>query len=471
MRSSTVFVSITLGCGAALAIVACSSMPRTARYLDASRSVEDRVDDLLSRMTLDEKCAQLRCSISEPEGTDLIKSEGIGGLGLFSRSLDAGAAAEKANRVQKLVQEKTRLGIPVIVHDEALHGLLGTGSTSFPQAIALASTFDPELMGEVAKAIGAEVRSRGIHQALSPVVNLARDVRWGRTEETYGEDPYLSARMSVAFCRGLEGQGVITTPKHLAVNVGEGGRDSQAIDISERLLREGEFVPFEACFEEAHSRSVMAAYSSLNGRPCSASRWLLTDVLRGEWGFQGFVVSDYGSVSGILEMHHVVADKKHAAAAALEAGLDMELPDVDVYGQPLVDAVREGLVPEATLDATVRRILGVKFRAGLFENRVADPKHAADLADCPKHRELALGAAQKAIVLLRNEGNALPLQKNLASLAVVGPLADVARLGGYTGTANHPVSVLAGIRSHVPAGTDVVYAKGCDLKGELPPIP
>jgi beta-glucosidase len=460
--------------GGTIVVVACSSTPRGGErlpYQDPQLAVDERVDDLLARMTLEEKCAQLRCSISEPEGTDLVKPEGIGGLGLFSRSLDAAAAAEKANRVQKLVQEKTRLGIPVIVHDEALHGLMGTGATSFPQAIALAATFDPDLVLEISHAIGKEVRSRGIHQALSPVVNLARDVRWGRTEETYGEDPWLSARIGVAFCRGLEGERVITTPKHFAVNVGEGGRDSNAIDVSERLLREGEFVPFEACFKEAGSRSVMAAYSSLNGRPCSANRWLLGDVLRREWGFPGFVVSDYGSVSGILEAHHVVATKEDCAAEALEAGLDMELPDVDVYGQPLVDAVKHGRVAEKTLDAAVRRVLATKFRAGLFEDRVVDPKRAAALADCPEHRALALRAAREALVLLRNEGDVLPLRRDQGSIAVVGPLADVARLGGYSGDGTKRVTILEGIRAHVSPSTEVVHAKGCDLKGELPSIP
>ncbi len=443
----------------------------TAAYLDPRRGIDERLVDLISRMTVEEKVAQLQCSIGEPEGTDLIKPHGIGGLGLFSRSLGPAEAAEKANRVQTLVVEKTRLQIPVIVHDEALHGLVGTGATSFPQAIALAATFDVDLMANVATAIGKEVRSRGIHQALSPVVNLARDVRWGRVEETYGEDPYLAARMGVAFCRGLEGQGVITTPKHFAVNVGDGGRDSHAVDVSERWLREGEFIPFRACFLEAGARSVMAAYGSLNGRPCSANRWLLTDVLRKEWGFTGFVVSDYGSVSGVLELHRVAANKKEAAAQALDAGMDMELPDINVYGQPLLDAVKEGLVPQATLDAAVRRLLAVKFRAGLFESRSVDPRRAAEVSDCEEHRALALEAARRSVVLLRNEGGVLPLKQDLESLAVIGPLAGEVRLGGYSGTGTKTVSILEGIRSRVSPKTRVVHAKGCMLAGVLPAVP
>jgi beta-glucosidase len=470
----TVFTSRTIIPAAVLASAAlgCLALRQGGPvHLDSSRPVSERATGLLSRMSIEEKAAQLRCSIADPEQTDVIGAHGIGGLGLFSRSLDPAAAAEKANRVQKLVVERTRLGIPVIVHDEALHGLVGKGATSFPQAIALAATFDPDLMHRVATAIGEEVRSRGIHQVLSPVVNLALDVRWGRVEETYGEDPYLAARMGAAFCKALETEGVITTPKHLAMNVGAGGRDSHAIDVSERWLRETEFVPFEACFREAGSRSVMAAYNSLNGVPCSANRWLLTDVLRGEWGFRGFVVSDYYSVAGIVRLHRAAADAKEGAAQAIEAGLEMELPDADLFGQPLVDAVREGRVAEATLDRAVRRVLEVKLAAGLFENRSVDPSRASEVNECEAHRRLALDAARKAVVLLQNEGDLLPLSKETGSIAVVGPLADVVRLGGYSGTPAHTVSILEGIRSRAAAATRIVHAAGCSIEEGWPVIP
>jgi beta-glucosidase len=422
-------------------------------------------------MTLEEKVAQLRCSLSDPEEKDVIPAEGIGNLGVFLRPLLPAEAAGKSNRVQALAREKTRFGIPILVHDEALHGLVGKGAASFPQAIALAATFDADLMREVAAAIGKETCSRGIRQALSPVVNLARDVRWGRVEESYGEDPFLASRMGVAFCRGVEGEGVITTPKHFAVNVGEGGRDSQAIDVSERILRETELVPFEACFREAGARSGMAAYNSLNGFPCSSNRWLLTDLLRREWGFRGFVVSDYDSVSGIVSHHRAAATAKEAAARALEAGLDVELPNVDYFGAPLLEAVREGLISRATLDRAVSRLLEAKFRLGLFEDSTVDPKRAAALADCAEHRALALRAAREAIVLLRNEGGVLPFRRDLGALAVIGPLADEVRLGGYSGSGMRKVSVLDGIRAKVGPGTRVLHAQGCEMGVELPLIP
>jgi beta-glucosidase len=422
-------------------------------------------------MTLEEKVAQLRCSLEDPESGTGIPREGNGNLGVFLRSLRAAEAAEKANRVQEAARAGTRLGIPILVHDEALHGILGAGATSFPQAIALAATFDVDLTSEVATAIGKETRSRGVHQVLSPVVNLALDARWGRVEETYGEDPYLSARMGVAFCRAIEAEGVVTTPKHFAVNVGDGGRDSMAIDLSERRLRETEFVPFEACFREAGARSVMSAYNSLNGYPCTSNRRLLTEILREEWGFRGFVVSDYGSASGIVSLHRAAASEKEGAALALDAGLDVELPEPRLYGEPLLEALREGLVPLDALDAAVARLLRVKFELGLFERRAVDPAQAAALADCAEHRALALRAAREALVLLRNEGGTLPLRRDLGSIAVLGPIADEVRLGGYSATGMRTISILEGIRAKVPEGTEVLHARGAEIVERVPPIP
>jgi beta-glucosidase len=441
------------------------------KYLNPKLPVDQRVDDLIKRMTLEEKVAQLQCEIRETQGKDIFGKEGIGGLGIILRSLAAKEAAEKANLLQKTALEKTRLGIPIIIHDEALHGLIGRDATSFPQAIALASMWNTDLMGRVARVIGKETRSRGIQQALSPVVNIARDARWGRVEETYGEDPYLTSRMGVAFCKGLESEGVITTPKHYAANVGDGGRDSNPIHFSERLLREIYFPAFKACFQEANAGSVMAAYNSLDGLPCSANKWLLTDVLRKEWGFKGFVVSDYGSVGGIRTLHHTAATKEETAKQAIEAGLDMELPVIDIYGAPLLQAVKEGLVSESTIDRSVKRILASKFRLGLFENPYVDPEGAASINNSPEHRALALEAAREAIVLLKNENNLLPLNKDIKSIAVVGPNADVVRLGGYSGWGMKVVTLLEGIKNKVPSAT-VRLEKGCELGGApLTPIP
>jgi beta-glucosidase len=442
-----------------------------AKYLDPRFPIEQRVNDLLKRMTLEEKVAQLQCEIREIEGNDIFTGKGIGGVGIVLRPLVARESAEKANSLQEFAIENTRLRIPIIIHDEALHGLIGKDATSFPQAIGLASTWNTDLMERVARVIGKETRSRGIQQVLSPVLNIARDARWGRVEETYGEDPCLTARMGVAFCQGLESEGVITTPKHYASNVGDGGRDSNPIHFSERLLREIYFPAFKACFQEANAGSVMVAFNSIDGVPCSANKWLLTDVLRKEWGFKGFVVSDYGSVGGILTLHHTAATREEAAKQAVEAGLDMELPSIDLYGTPLLQAVKEGLVSESTIDRSVKRILAAKFRLGLFENPYVDPQHAGSINNSPEHRALAFEAAREAIVLLKNENNVLPLNKNIKSLAVIGPNADTIQLGGYSGWGVKVVTILEGIKNRVSPKTVVRYQKGCALGESFPPIP
>ncbi|MDZ7292228.1 MAG: glycoside hydrolase family 3 C-terminal domain-containing protein [candidate division KSB1 bacterium] len=441
-------------------------------YKNPNLPVEKRVADLLARMTLEEKIAQLQCLLSEVDLEKQVGPKGIGNLGCVLRPYAAQKAAEEMNRIQKFFIEKTRLSIPVIMHDEALHGLVGNNATSFPQAIGLAATWNTDLMKEVAAAIAAETKSRGIRQVLSPVVNIARDARWGRVEETYGEDPYLTARMGVAFCKSFEEAGVVTTPKHYAANVGDGGRDSNPVHFSERLMREIYFPAFKACIQEAGARSVMAAYNSYDGIPCSSNEWLLTDVLRKEWGFKGFVVSDYGSIAGMMDLHHTTGTLKETAQQAINAGLDVELPNVYCYGEPLLHAVKEGLVKESTLDESVRRVLAVKFQLGLFENPFVDPEAAGKINDSPAHRQLARRAAQESIVLLKNDGNLLPLKKNLKSIAVIGPDASKVRLGGYSGYGMKTVSILEGIKNAVSAQTEVYYEKGFDIRhGALPPIP
>lgn len=449
----------------------CQSRKQLLPFRNTALPVQDRVNDLLGRMTPEEKIRQLECSIGELKGRDTIITNGIGNLAVPLRPLDAGDAAKEGNRIQKLAVEKTRLGIPIIIHDEGLHGLVGKGATSFPQAIGLAATWDTDLMEQVATAIGKEARTRGIRQLLSPVINIARDVRWGRVEETYGEDPYLTSRMGVAFCRSIESQGVLTTPKHYAANVGDGGRDSHPVHFSERLLREIYFPAFKACFQEGHATSVMAAYNALDGLPCSADRWLLTDVLRGEWGFKGFVVSDYGSAAGIYNMHHTAATEEDAAQQAVNAGLDVELPDTYIYGRPLFQAVADGLVKESTIDTAVSRILEAKFKLKLFDSPYADPDVAGRVNDSKEHRALALRAAREATVLLKNENNILPFKKDIKSVAVIGPNADAARLGGYSGFGMKVVSVLEGIKNKLPSSVTIRYAKGCDVgQTALPPI-
>jgi len=441
-----------------------------AIYLNPKASVEARVKDLLGRMTLEEKIAQLQCIDKDVEDNSLLTRNGIGNLATLLRNHLASEGAEKSNRIQKLIADKTRLKIPAIIHDEGLHGLVAKGATSFPQAIGLASTFDTALMEEVATAIAQEARSRGIRQLLSPVINIARDVRWGRVEETYGEDPFLASRMGVAFCKSVEREGVISTPKHYVANVGDGGRDSYPIEFSQRLLREVYFPPFKACFQEGHATSVMAAYNALDGLPCSGNHWLLTDVLRGEWGFQGFVVSDYGSVGGIIDAHHTATTKEDGAKLALEAGLDVELPGIYLYGEPLLKAVKEGSVSKSIVDIAVSRVLAAKFRLGVFDNPNVDPQSARRINGSEEHRMLALKAARKAIVLLKNDHDVLPMTSDLKTLAVIGPEANVISLGGYSGFDMKVVIPLEGIKKRVSKATTVIYEKGCELSGALPPI-
>ncbi len=440
-------------------------------YKNSKLPIATRVEDLLIRMTLDEKIAQLGCLFGDNAQPKTIGSQGLGGLACTLRPLKAKAAAQRLNEIQQFFMQKTRLGIPVIMHDEALHGLLGNQATSFPQAIALAATWDTLLMSQVASAIALETWSRGIRQVLSPVVNIARDARWGRVEESYGEDPYLSARLGVAFCRAFEGRGIITTPKHFVVNDADGGRDSNPVHLNERLQREIYFPPFEACIKEAGSLSLMAAYNSLDGTPCSASHRLLTEILRGEWGFQGFVVSDYGSIAGIYGLHKTAATPEETAVQALQAGLEMELPSVDFYGEPLRKAVQSGLINEKVIDEAVRRILVIKFKIGLFENPYTDPQLAEKVNDSAEHRQLARQAAQKGIVLLKNENHALPLRKDLRSVAVIGYDAANVRLGGYSGWGMSTVSILDGIRSKIGADR-VSYAQGFEIRENIfPAVP
>ena len=473
MKSITTLRTLSLCCALVLVVTIAFGRQQAsaARYLDPKADIEERVNDLLSRMTLEEKIAQLQCTLKKIEWGKNLTVNGLGGIGPLLRSSMPKEAAEKANEIQKLAVESTRLRIPILIHDEALHGLIGNGATSFPQAIGLAASWDTELVGNVASAIAKETRSRGIRQVLSPVINIARDVRWGRVKETYGEDPYLQSRLAVAFCKNIEDAGVITTPKHFVANYGDGGRDSYPIHLSERELREVYFPPFKAAFQEANAWSVMASYNAIDDIPCSANKWLLTDVLRKEWGFKGIVVSDYGSVSGIMDKHHVAATPKEGAAKAVEAGLDMELPDIYFYGDPLLQAAKEGSVSMKAIDEAARNVLRTKFRLGLFENPYTDPQAAPAANDSPEHRALAREAARRAIVLLRNEENVLPLKKEIKSIALIGPEVEAARLGGYSGFGMKTVTLLEGIKNKLPS-TKITYEKGCDVGfSALPPIP
>ena len=351
----------------------------------------------------------------------------------YNPKLTAKEMAKKINEIQRYFVEETRLGIPIIAFDEALHGLIRGGATAFPQSIALAATFDTTLVREVSHAIAMETKTRGIRQILSPVVNLATDVRWGRTEETYGEDPYLSACMGVNFVKSFEEMGVITTPKHFAVNSGDGGRDSNPIHFTERFLEETHLIPFKACFQEGKSQSVMTAYNMLDGTPCTANHWLLIDKLRNEWGFDGFTIADADAVGIIHKLHHTVNNFSEAGADAINGGLDVIFQTTYDEHRPFLQACLDGLVTEEALDRAVGQVLKAKFRLGLFEHPYINENDAERWNACAEHRELALEVARKSIVLLKNENQVLPLSKQVKRIALIGEDAAEARLGGYSG--------------------------------------
>lgn len=360
--------------------------------------------------------------------------------------------------------EETRLGIPVMIDAEAIHGCRATGATSYPQSIALSCTWNMDLMAQIADAIGKETHSRGINQVLSPTLDLARDPRHGRMEECYGEDPFLASRMGVEFIKGMQKNGVVCSPKHFLANfVTDGGRDSGNAGMSERELREIHMLPFRAAVEEAGVKSLMAAYNSVDGIPCSANRWLLTDVLRNEWGFDGFVVSDWSAVSHAYGHLRIAPTQLEAAALCAKAGMDVELPRIKSYAK-LGEMVKQGKITEEEIDTNVRHILRVKFHMGLFEHPYVDEKLAEKLCDAPPFRNLAREAARQSIVLLKNEKNRLPLN-SVRKLAVVGPNATVAQLGGYSAKGVKGVSPLEGIKNIFGKQVEVSYAKGCDLTG------
>jgi len=465
-------------------------------YLDPDLPIAQRVQDLLSQMTLEEKVAQMIAVWARKadimDGLDfspeLARKNYGDGIGQISRPSDkrggpgVGAAAggnaarwrtpqntiDFINAVQKWALEETRLGIPVLFHEESLHGYMATEATMFPQAIALAGTFDTELMREVSSLIAREVRARGVPFVLSPVVDIVRDPRWGRIEETFGEDPYLVGEMSVAAVEGLQGEGkfekladnkVFATLKHMTGHgQPEAGNNVAPAPISERELRENFFPPFQKVVQRTAIASVMPSYNEIDGVPSHKNKWLLDSVLRGEWEFDGIIVSDYKGIEQLNTLHHVAGDDADAARQALEAGVDYELPDDDTYPL-LVDQVRDGTVSIELIDKAVARVLKFKFRAGLFEKPFGDAELATRITGNEEARALALTAARKSICLLTNDGT-LPMNaESMQKIAVIGPNANIARLGGYSSVPKQSVTLLDGIREIV--GDDrVVHAQG-----------
>src|SRR5512143_315180 len=431
-------------------------------YRDATLPIETRLRDLLGRMTLEEKFWQLFMVPGDLDDPSNDYSKGVFGLQIGSAPAAGNVArahAERINAIQRFFVERTRLGIPIIPFDEAVHGLVRDGATVFPQAIGLAATWDTALVARTARAIARETKSRGIRQVLSPVINIASDVRWGRVEETYGEDPVLTSFMGVAFVRAFESAGIVATPKHFIANIGEGGRDSYPIDIDQRLLAEMYFPPFKAAIDDGHARSVMSAYNSVDGAPATQNRALLTNTLKRDWGFGGFVISDAAATSGATVLHHTEATTATATKDALDAGLDVIFQSSWAQHRPYLDAFLRKTIADTLIDAAVARVLRVKFALGLFENPYVDPDSAAYWNGNAEHRALAREAARASLVLLKNDRRTLPLARSIASVALIGVDASESRLGGYSGPGSNRVSILDGIRERMGRAA-VRYAAG-----------
>lgn len=462
-------------------------------YRNSDLSPERRTKDLIARMTLKEKAAQMICVWNQkaetlvdergnfdPEKAGTYFKQRLG-LGQVGRPSDAGGGknaremAELTNAIQKFFIETGRLGIPVIFHEECLHGHAAMDATSFPQPIGLGATFDPELVQKIFEATAEEARIRGTHQALTPVVDVAREPRWGRVEETYGEDPYLVALMGIAAVQGFQGDAsfkdkkhVIATLKHFAAHgQPESGTNCAPVNVSERVLRETFLSTFKQAIEKGGAISVMASYNEIDGVPSHANKWLLRDVLRKEWGFKGFVVSDYYAVRELHDRpelfgNHLAEDGKQAAALAVKAGVNIELPDPDCYLH-IVELARKKIISESQIDELIAPMLFWKFKLGLFDDPYVDPEAAEKIVGRNEHRALALQAARETITLLKNENSVVPLQpEKIKTLAVIGPNADRVLLGGYSGRPKQFVTLLDGIRARA-GDMKVLYHEGCKI--------
>lgn len=465
-----------------------------APYQDPDLSPKERTRDLLSRMTLEEKAAQMvgiwngKTDLLVDENGEFNINKALEafkeghGLGQVGRPNDAGGGKDArqqvqlTNAIQKFFIENSRLGIPVFFHEECLHGLMAQNATSFPQPVALAGTFNPGLIEKLYGLTAEEARVRGAHQALTPVVDVVRELRWGRVEETFGEDPFLVSEMGKAAVKGFQGDASFNDHKHLVATLKhfaahgepEGGMNCGPVNVSTRVLQEVYLYPFKEAIQKAGAISVMASYNEIDGIPSHANTWLLRDVLRGEWGFDGYVVSDYYA---IWEMHYrpdthghfVAADKKEAAGLAVKAGVNIELPEADCY-RHLVELVREGTLNESQLDELVTPSLYWKFKMGIFDDPFADADEAERISGCEGNRELALQGARESIILLKNDNNLLPLDGKVhKTIAVIGPNADRSLNGGYSGTPKFETTVLQGIKERVGDISEILYSKGCEI--------
>jgi beta-glucosidase len=466
--------------------------PAPAPYKDPSLSVDARVKDLVQRMTLEEKVAQLQGYLARDAHAFNDQGEFVGGADAAALMNGAGSVwvlppggmggdrfagnprdrIVKMNAVQKFMREKTRLGIPVFSFAEALHGYMAAGATSFPIPVALGSTWDPPLLEEVFTATAQEVSSHGVRQVLAPVLDLARDPRWGRFEECYGEDPYLVSRMGMAAVFGLQGRADTIDKEHVAVTLkhfaghgqSEGGRNIAPLNFGDREFRTNHLYPFEMAVKVAHAHSLMASYNEWDGVPNHVNHKLLTEILRNDWGFDGYVMSDGGGIDVLYQNHNAAAGPAEAGVLSIEAGLDYDLGGKGRCFSTLAAEEKAGKVSMASIDRAASGVLRVKFLLGLFEDPYTDPDGFQKVTNSDEHKALARRAADEAIILLKNDAHVLPFDASkIKTLAVIGPNAADIHLGGYSAIPMQGVSVLDGVREFAGTSMKVLYAEGCKL--------
>jgi len=489
IKKNIYLLRIIIFTGSLFFLTSCNTDNNMPDYKNPGKPVEARVADLLSRMTLEEKVAQTlsvwrkKSEFISPEGEFIDEKASAllqNGIGHIARpgevnlkdkpSLDPEEQVKFANAVQKYLLENTRLGIPAIFHEEALHGHQAPGSTSFPQAIALAGTWDPELITSIFTAIAKEIRVRGSHQVLTPVLDVAREPRWGRIEETYGEDPFLISEIAKACIAGFQGEGELIDSNHVAATLKhfiahgqpENGTNAGPASFSEDYLHEVLMKPFENVIKETDVWSVMVSYNEIAGIPVTSDKFLLNDLLRNKWGFKGTVVSDYESIQQLEILHHVSANKQESAQLALEAGVDIELPDMYCYPE-LTELVRSGKVSERILDRSVARILRMKFMLGLFDHPFAGIGNVKYIHS-KKNQDLAYKAGAKAITLLKNKDHLLPLDEHsIKTLGIIGPNAKGIHLGGYSNEPRRGIDIYTGLKEFAKGKFNIKYAEGCRI--------
>jgi beta-glucosidase-like glycosyl hydrolase len=450
-------------------------------YKNPKIPITNRITDLLNRMTLEEKIAQLMGvwnggaeDFDDEFLNNPVKMKEIFGNGCNSvhpAPFEIKETVELRNKIQKYLLEETRLGVPALFVDEGQHGLMRPNSTVFPQAIGMACSWDPILFENIYSITAIEMRSRGTHLALSPVIDVCRDPRWGRVEETYGEDPYLNGILACAAVKGLQGstdgcvdeKHVAATLKHL---IGHGqpesGQNQGPANYSIRVLRDYHMPPFKMCIDKVKPLAVMPSYNEVDGIPSHSNKWLIKDLLRKEWGFQGMVVADYYAIDQLFSKEFVAEDGKDAAMISFNSGIQFEFPKGNNYNF-LPELLDEGKINEEDINKAVEQILDLKFKLGLFENPYIEVDKAVAVSKKIEHRELALKAARESIVLLKND-NLLPLSKNkYKKIAVIGPCAKDLFLGGYSGEPYEKVSFLDGIKNKVGKSSEVLFAQGCKL--------